>query len=112
MSDISNLPVDLAIDLDAAERPADEVKPPFRAKVADRVITMKDPSDLDWRDLMNLTDPREFIRLSMDAEDRQFLARTPIPGWKFNQLMEAFYHHYDLEELAAQARREQTLRSV
>jgi hypothetical protein len=101
---ITSLPTNLAIDLDATERPADEVKPPFTAKI--------DPSDLDWRDLLAMQDPREFIRLTMSAEDREHLSKTPIPGWKFGRLMEAFYLHYDLEELAEKARRESTLRPV
>jgi hypothetical protein len=109
---ISSLPTNLAIDLDAAERPADEVKPPFTAKVGEKIITMIDPSDLDWRDLLAMQDPREFIRLTMSADDREHLSKTPIPGWKFGRLMEAFYLHYDLEELAEKARRESTLRSV
>lgn len=112
MSDVTSLPLDLAIDLDNIERPADEVKPPFRAQAGGKVITMADPSDLDWRDLLNLQDPKEFIRLTMSKEDRDHLASTPIPGWKFNQLMDSFYRHYDLEELANEARRRQSLQSV
>lgn len=109
MSDVTTLPQSVSIDLDTAERPADEVKAPFTVKIEGKVITMKDPVDLDWRDLLNMQDPREFIRLTMSAEDRDHLSKTSFPGWKFSQLMEAFYRHYDLEELARQAQRDQAL---
>jgi hypothetical protein len=109
VSDVTQLPVNLAIDLDTVERPASEVKPPFTAQIGGRTITMLDPSDLDWRDLMAMSTPQDFIRLSMSKPDREFLATQDIPGWKFNLLMEAFYRHFDLEELAEKARREQTL---
>lgn len=108
-SNVTDLPVQgLVIDLDAAER--QDSKPPFKAKIGDRVITMIDPQELDWRDLLAMQDPREFLRLTVSPEDRDYLSRQAIPGWKFGQLMEAFYRHYDLEELAASARRQQTLR--
>lgn len=110
-SNVTSLPEQgLVIDLDTIERK--DAKPPFKAKILDRVITMLDPQDLDWRDLLEMKDPREFLRLTVSPEDRDWLARQAIPGWKFGQLMEAFYRHYDLEELAAQARREGTLRGA
>lgn len=105
---ISDLPVQgLVIDLDATER--EDSKPPFKAMVGGRVITMIDPQELDWRELLMMKDPREFLRLAVAPEDREHLNKQPMPGWKFGKLMESYYAHFDLEELAANARREQAL---
>jgi hypothetical protein len=110
-TNVTSLPEQgLVIDLDSIERK--DAKPPFKAKIGDRVITMIDPQEVDWRDLLNMQDPREFLRLALSVDDREFLSNQDIPGWKFGQLMEAFYRHYDLEELANQARRQQALRPV
>lgn len=112
MTDVTTLPQSINLDLDAAERPAEEIKGPFRFNVKDRTVTMSDPADLDWRDLILLDSPTEFIRLALQPEDRQFLLEQPLPGWKFNLLMEGYYKHYDLEEKLREARRNQRLQSV
>lgn len=107
-SNVTQLPEQgLAIDLDAATR--DDEKPPFKAKVGGRIITMVDPQNIDWRDLLTMSDPREFLRLSVSEEDRKFLNQQAMEGWRFGKLMEAFYLHYDLEELAEKARRDNAL---
>lgn len=106
---VSQLPQHIDLDLDTAERPESEVKPPFAANIAGRRITMEDPADLDWRDLLLLENPAEFLRLSLTKDDRKFLLEQPLPGWKFNKLMEAYYNHYDLDDKIAAAKRQQAL---
>lgn len=110
-TNVTSLPEQgLVIDLDTLERK--DRKPPFKAKIGDRVIEMIDPQEIDWRDLLQMQDPREFLRLALSEEDRSYLSSLELPGWKFGQLMEAFYRHYDLEQLAADARRQQALRPI
>lgn len=111
-SNISTLPKNLALDLDAEQRPEGEVKPPFTVQVEGREITMTDPSELDWRDLILLESPTDFLRLSLTAEDRKFLLEQSLPGWKFNRLMEAYYGHFDLDKKVRDARRQQALSGV
>lgn len=106
---VTALPGRISIDLDSEERPEGDVKPPFVAVVKGREITMTDPAELDWRDLIMLESPTEFLRLALAPADRKFLLEQDLPGWKFNKLMEAYYAHYDLEEKVRQARRQQTL---
>jgi hypothetical protein len=108
----TQLPRQIAFDLDSAQRPEDEVKPPFVANVHGREITMEDPDNLDWRDLILMEKPTEFLRLALSKEDRKFLLEQSIEGWRFNQLMEAYYSHYDLEDKLQQAHRQQRLSSV
>ena len=109
---VTALPGRITLDLDAAARPDGEVKPPFVVVVKGREISMEDPAELDWRDLILLESPTEFLRLALSAEDRKFLLAQDLPGWKFNQLMEAYYSHYDLDEKVRQARRQQQLGGI
>lgn len=109
---VTALPGSITLDLDAAQRPANEVKPPFVVKIQDREIGMKDPAELDWRDLILMESPTEFLRLSLSKEDREFLLSQDLPGWKFNQLMEAYYTHFDLDEKVRSARRQERLSGV
>lgn len=112
MSDnLHQLPSNISLDLDAEKRPESEIKPPFVAMVKGREITMTDPAELDWRELILLESPTEFLRLSLSAEDRKFLLEQDLPGWKFNRLMESYYSHYDLEEKVRKARQQQRLAS-
>lgn len=110
MTDVTKLPGTIALDLDAATR--DDEKGPFTVVISDREITFGDPEDLDWRDLLMLQDPAEFLRLSLAAEDRKFILEQPLPAWKFNRLMEAYYSHFDLEDKVRQARRQQQLAGI
>lgn len=107
---VTNLPdKSVTFDLDAQERPENEVKPPFVAALGGRKITMVDPEELDWRDLITLSEPTDFLRVAISAEDRAFLTKQNIPGWKFTRLLEAYYTHYDLDEKLASARRRGSL---
>lgn len=113
MSDnVQDLPQHITLDLDAETRPEGDVKPPFAVNINGRRIVMEDPADLDWRDLMLLESPTEFLRLSLSKEDRKYLLEQNLPGWKFNRFMEAYYSHYDLDEKVRQAQRQQRLTSV
>jgi hypothetical protein len=106
---VSKLPVDVDFDLDAAEKPQSQIRPPFRTTIEGKVVTFNDPSDADWRDLAMLDSPNEFVRLTTSPEDRRHIFETPLPGWKFNMLMEAFYRHFNLEDKIAEAKRRQHL---
>jgi hypothetical protein len=112
MDNITNLPGAVALDLDSMERPAKDIKPPFRFVVAEREITMLDPAEIDWRDLITLESPMQFINFTMSQDDRTFLLAQDLPGWKFNQLMDAYYRHYDLESLIRNAQREQRMSGI
>lgn len=103
MDNVTTLPGNVTLNLDEAVN--ENEKPPFIVKVQGREITFADPANLDWRDLLQLQDPTAFLRLSLSAEDRKFLFDTPMPSWRFNKLMEAYYGHFELEDQIREARR-------
>lgn len=104
---VSRLPEPgVILDLDALERPEEEVKPPFVVKVADRKITFEDPANIDWQDLADIQVPNDLFSVAMNREDRSFFRQHRLPGWKFNKLMESYYVHYDFEEKIRAARRQ------
>lgn len=103
----------VVFDLDTAERPREEiVEQPFTVNVKGRAITMLDPGELDWQDLMSIETPAGFLRHSLSDEDRKYLRDQKIPGWKFNLLMDAYMAHYNLEERARKAQELQNRRSA
>ena len=97
------------LDLDAEVRPASEVKPPFVVALGGREITLRDPSEIDWRDLVDLEDGLDVLRVAMSPEDREFLAGQEIEAWRFNRLVEAYHTHYNLDELTRKAERRRKL---
>jgi hypothetical protein len=96
----------VVLDLDVEERPEEDVKPPFIAKVAGKNSPLQDPSEIDWRDLAAVEIPADLLRVAMTREDRQHLQGAALPAWKFNRLMESYYTHYDLEEKIRNAKRQ------
>jgi hypothetical protein len=107
MSDeVSYLPVPgVILDLDNEKRPEKDVKPPFIVTVGAKQITFKDPGDIDWRILADITTPTDLVRSALSTEDREHLISLSLPGWKFNRLMESYYTHYDMEDRIAEAQR-------
>lgn len=99
--------VNLTLDLDALERPAKDVKPPFTVKVGDRVLTMQDPEELDWQDLLDLQHPIDFLQYVLSDDDRQHLMNQNMPGWKLSKLMDKYTKHFDIDKKMREAEREQ-----
>lgn len=71
---------------------------PFVFVVGDREITLGDPAELDYQDLLECETPLQFIRYTATEEDRDFLAKQRIPGWKLGRLLEEYLKHYKAEE--------------
>ena len=94
------------LDLDAAERPEEEVKPPYVVKVGGKSITFTDPAEIEWRLLASVELPGDMLRISLSEEDRAHIRSVQLPGWKFNKLMKGYYDHYGLEDRIAEAKRQ------
>lgn len=110
MTNVINLPEPgVILDLDSETRDPKDVKPPFVVKVGEKNIALKDPTEVDWRDLAAVNIPADLLRVAMTREDRQYLSSLELPAWKFNRLMEAYYTHYDLEEKIKNAKRQAAL---
>ena len=97
----------IILDLDTVERPAEDVVAPFVVTVKGRVITMTDPEEFDWQDLLTIQTPQDFLRYCTTAEDREFLRDLKMPGWKFGQLMKAYQKHYKIDQKLEDYDREQ-----
>lgn len=98
MSNPTNLPEDVVLDLDALERPERDQKPPFVISLAGRRVTFRDPEEIDWRELLSVKAPADLMRVALSTEDRQHLYDNPIESWKFNELMKRYESHFDLAE--------------
>lgn len=103
---MSNVPESVTLNLDTVERDPEEiVAEPFTVVIGGRAITMTDPAELDWQDLLELNNPADFLRFCVSAEERRHIAAQRIPGWKLGKLMQAYMDHYRLEEQMDKARR-------
>lgn len=104
---VSHLPdLSVVLDLDAYERPEEDIKPPFVVKVEGRKITFNDPAEIDWQVLASVEVPADLFSVSMSREDRLFFRGLKMPTHKFTKLMQAYYEHYDFEEKIRAAKRQ------
>lgn len=85
---------DFDVDLDSLER--DKTYPVFVFQIAGRKIEFKDPSNLDWQDLLKLDDETDFIELAMEDEDSRFFLSQKVEAWKVRKLMKLYQDHYEL----------------
>lgn len=112
MNDVTHLPEPgVVLDLDVAERPEKDIRPPFIVKVGGRTVTFADPGEIDWRELATVQIPQDLLRVSLSREDREHLRSLSLESWRFNQLMESYYTHYDLEDRIAEAKRRASFES-
>lgn len=100
------------LDLDAYERPAEDIKPPFVVRVGGKEVTFKDPAEIDWKDLAAVSIPSDLFSVSMTPEDRRHVRETPMEGFRFNKLMQSYYEHYDFEEKIREAKRQAAVTGV
>jgi len=85
------------VELAEAERAQDAKKlEPYAVQIGDRVITMTDANDLDWKVLLEIEHPVEFLKFCVPADDREFLRKQNISGYVFNEMIEGYTRHYGL----------------
>lgn len=85
-------------NLDEMER---DGKAPFAAVVNNQRFEMKDPNEIDFKDLMTIEHPANFLKYALTDEGKKILAENDVPGWKFNKLIEDYMKYYDLDPQAA-----------
>lgn len=96
----------VVFDFDSLKRDPKDVKPPFIALVRGREITFTDPSEIEWQDLAAIVIPSDLFSVALSPDDRKWLRDTEMAGWQFNELMKAYYDHYDFEEKIRTAKRQ------
>lgn len=104
---VTPLPENVVFDLDAEERPAEEVKPDFTVRINGRVLTMTDPEEIDWQDLLDIENPVDFLHYCTSQEDREFLYAQRMGGWKLGRLMDRYMKHFELDAKMQQFKRQQ-----
>lgn len=112
MSDdnVSQLPKPgVILNLDTLKRPEKDIKAPFVVVLADKEITFTDPAEVDWQDLAGIEVPADLFSVALSRDDRNFFREQRMEAWKFNELMEAYYTHYDFEEKIRSAKRRANL---
>lgn len=88
------------LNLDTAERPADQIKPDFAFVWKERRIVLTDPANVDYRKLLEVETPLQFLRFTAQQEDRDFLASPEgsMEGWRLNLMMEGYYKHFGMDK--------------
>lgn len=89
----------VSLNLDTLER--EDPREPFSIVISGKRIVMSDPSDLDWKVLMDLNEnnPMQFFRYVVAPDDQAHFKKADIPGWKMRKLMELYQEHYGLDNL-------------
>lgn len=82
------------INLDELER---EGKAPFAFVLAGQRVEMADPAEIDFKDLMTIQHPANFLKYALSDEAKKVFAENPLPGWKFNDLIKKYMEYYDLD---------------
>lgn len=100
------------LDLDAIERPAEERREPYAFNLKGRVITLNDPQDMDWREVVLLDNPVKLFRLCLNEEDRVFFFEQELDSWRLGELVKSFNAHYGVEEQIRKARQQQELANL
>lgn len=83
------------LNLDTLER--QRTYEEFAVVVGGRRIVMVDARELDWQDLLEIQHPIQFFKHCLTEEDRKFLAAQRLPGWKLNELIQAYNDHFDID---------------
>lgn len=91
---VTQLNAKVQSNLDEMER---DGKVPFAAVINGHRFEMKDPHEIDFKDLMTIEHPANFLKFALDDEAKKILAEEYVPGWKFNRLIEDYMKYYDLD---------------
>lgn len=86
----------ITFNLNTAER--EKSYEPYVVALSDgSTITMTDPAELDWSEILLIENPADFFRFCVSEDDKPRLRKEKIPGWKMRLLIEDFQRHYGLD---------------
>ena len=88
------------IDLNLDEETRDTSYQPFVFYWKGRTISLSDPAELDYRQLLEVESPVGFLRYTASQEDRDFLASEEgkMEGWRLGRLIEKYYKHFGMDK--------------
>jgi hypothetical protein len=84
----------VTLNLDELER---DSKPLFSFVHDGQRVEMKDPREIDFKDLMTIEHPANFLKYALTDEAKKLLGETELPGWKFDKLIEGYMKYYDID---------------
>lgn len=89
-----------AFDLDALEREG-QTKAPFKFKHGGKTFTLSDPAELDLRDIVAVgqnpaAEPWLLAKL-MGDQYGEVVAAGPLPQWKIQPMLQAYFDHYGID---------------
>lgn len=88
-----------ALNLDTLEREGTTPTAPFPFVHGGRTYHALSPHDIDWQDVIAaMSNPIIFFRKVLPAADQTSFFSTPMPSWKLNALMKAYYKHFGLPD--------------
>lgn len=89
----------VGLDLDKLEREGAQPEP-FTFRHGEKVFTLPDPLEIDYKDIVELGSTGEFGQALMTArllgnEQYEALIKAgPLPQWKIEPLLDAWAEHY------------------
>lgn len=93
------MPSDQKINLDLNAVTREQTYQPFVFDWKGRTISLSDPAELDFRQLLEVETPIGFLKFTMSQEDRDFIASDEgkMETWRMNKLIEAYYRHFGID---------------
>lgn len=91
-------PPRIHLDLDSSIR--EKTYEPFVFNWKGKQMELSDPSELDYRKLLEVETPLHFLRYTASQDTRDFLASPEgsMEAWRLNILMEAYYRHFGMDK--------------
>jgi hypothetical protein len=96
MTDDNVVPLNQKVSLNLDELERDH-KVPFSFVLAGERVEMKDPQEIDVKDLLTIEHPANFLKYALSEEAKKVLSDNELPGWKFNKLIESYMEYYGLD---------------
>lgn len=84
------------LNLDTTER--DEEFEPFVVSVNGKALTLNDPAEMDYQQLIECETPLQWLKYTMTQEDRDHLAVAKLKAWRLGKLMDGYMAHFKTKE--------------
>jgi hypothetical protein len=94
VDNVTSINKNVETNLDELER---DGKPPYSFVFKGERVEMLDPHTMDFKDLMTIQHPANFLKFALSDEAKKLLAENKLEGWKFNRLIEDYMKYYDLD---------------
>jgi hypothetical protein len=84
------------LNLDAVENERGDLEP-FAFMLNGKEIVTKNPDELDWKEIMAITDGVSLLAKVLEPEDRKWIITQEFKGFKLRALLNGFQEHYGVD---------------